>query len=128
MDEKKLWDYYNKLLLSQDIERIRKMLIRYSLNIPGDIIECGVFKGVGLMYWLKLLRIFAPDSLKKVIGFDTFTSFGKDFLLYEERSAEQLTKESEFEGVNPNDILKLTESAGFANQVRDFGYLFSIKI
>ena len=45
MDEKEIWDCYNGLLLSPDIDRIRKILVRYnlfkkSLDIPGDIIEC----------------------------------------------------------------------------------------
>ena len=64
-EEDYIWECYNSLLLSHDISRIRKLLARYelfkkSLNVPGDIIECGVFKGVGLMYWLKLIEIILP--------------------------------------------------------------------
>ena len=65
------------MLLGPDIHRIQKMLARYELfklglDVPGDIVECGVFKGVGLLYWLKLLRIFSPSSGKRVVGFDAF--------------------------------------------------------
>ena len=49
--------------------------LKKSLKVPGDIVECGVFKGVGLMYWLKLLKIFVYGEDKRVIGFDTFQNF-----------------------------------------------------
>lgn len=42
------------------------------MNIPGDIIECGVFKGSGMLTWLKLKNVFIPNMLKKVVGFDMF--------------------------------------------------------
>lgn len=75
-----IWDAYNELLLSPDISRIRKMLARYellkrALAVPGDIAECGVFKGAGLLYWLKLLTILDPGGMRRVVGFDTFTGF-----------------------------------------------------
>jgi hypothetical protein len=38
----------------------------------GDIVECGVFKGSGIMVWLKILDMNEPNSVKKVIGFDHF--------------------------------------------------------
>ena len=122
MDDNKIWEFYNGLILSQDIDRIRKLLVRYdlfkmSLNIPGDIVECGVFKGVGLMYWLKLLRIFAHGSQKKVIGFDTFSSFSKDLLPYEKHSAELYMKDSSFKGIDPKEILSLAETADFGDLV-----------
>ena len=68
--ENELWDHYNSLLLSTDISRIRKLITRYdlfrkSLNVPGDVVECGVFKGTGLMYWLKLLDIYSPAMRSK---------------------------------------------------------------
>jgi len=44
-----------------------------SLEIPGDIVEVGVFKGTGIAQLLKLREIFIPASNKKVIGFDLFT-------------------------------------------------------
>ncbi|MBF0196033.1 MAG: class I SAM-dependent methyltransferase, partial [Magnetococcales bacterium] len=119
--EEQIWDSYNQLLLSHDVDRVRKLLVRYelfkkSLDVPGDIIECGVFKGVGFMYWLKLLTIFAPASRKKVIGFDTFSSFADSLLPYEKVSAKAYTDEATFEGVDPKDILACAKRAGFADR------------
>lgn len=41
-------------------------------HLHGDIVECGVFKGSGLLTWLKILDLHEPRSIKKVVGFDFF--------------------------------------------------------
>ena len=76
----KIFEAYNHLLESDDISRLYKIFARYEIfkkiiKVPGDIIECGVFKGTGHIYWLKLLKIYDPLSIRKVIGFDTFNYF-----------------------------------------------------
>jgi hypothetical protein len=43
-------------------------------HLHGDIVECGVFKGSGLLSWLKIIDIYEPRSIKKVMGFDFFDS------------------------------------------------------
>ena len=48
-NEKLLWDAYNNLLLSDDTDRLKKLIARYeifkkAMKVPGDIVECGVFK------------------------------------------------------------------------------------
>ena len=120
--EKNIWKWYNSMLLSQDIDRIRKLLVRYelfkkSLNVPGDIIECGVFKGVGLMYWLKLLKIYAPGEKKRVIGFDTFSKFSSQLKNFEKNSAKKYIKEANFKGIDYKKLLSLTKKNGFDNCV-----------
>ena len=74
-----IWDLYNSFFMSEDIERIRKFLARehlfkMSLSVPGDIVEVGVFKGIGISQLIKLKEIFIPSSNKKIIGFDLFSS------------------------------------------------------
>ena len=73
----KIYDGFNDFMLSSDIKVFGKMLARTLLfhkvkDVPGDIIEFGVFKGTGLMTFLKLKRYFCPNTMKKVIGFDYF--------------------------------------------------------
>lgn len=51
-------------------------LFKKSQSLPGSIVECGVYRGAGLITWAKLLEIFCPgDRIKKVIGFDNFRGF-----------------------------------------------------
>jgi len=72
-----LYDNFNGFILSPDLKVFGKLLARTLLfqqvkDIPGDIVECGVFKGTGILTFLKLKRYFCPNTRKKVIGFDFF--------------------------------------------------------
>ena len=51
-------------------------LYKKTLDIKGSIIECGSYKGSGLLFFAKLTSIFEPYQIfKKVISFDTFEGF-----------------------------------------------------
>lgn len=68
---------FNSFIFSHDTRVLAKLLMRADLfaktrAIPGDIVECGVFKGSGLASWLKIKAIVAPNAFKRVIGFDMF--------------------------------------------------------
>jgi hypothetical protein len=76
-----LFDSFNNFILSEDTKIFNKLIARTLIynkvkNIPGDIVECGVFKGTGLYSFLKLKRVFNPNTHKKVIGFDYFDNDG----------------------------------------------------
>jgi hypothetical protein len=121
LSQDELWRCYNLLLLSPDLSRIRKLLVRYrlfqmSLDVPGDIVECGVFKGVGLMYWAKLLEIFAPNSRKQIIGFDVFGSF-KQVSLREEEEEIASQHDQIAEDTSKAAIAAIVEAAGLAHRI-----------
>ncbi len=70
---------FNSFIVSNDTRIFNKLIARSILynevkEIPGDIVECGVFKGTGIYTFLKLKRIFNPNSYKKIIGFDFFNT------------------------------------------------------
>ena len=72
-----LFDAFNDFIFSNDTRILGKLVARTNLfneiiNVPGDVVECGVFKGSGIFTWLKLKKILAPNSFKKIIGFDFF--------------------------------------------------------
>ena len=120
MNQEKLWESFNNLLMSNDVDRIRKLITRYelfkkTLDVPGSIAECGVFKGSGWFYWLKLLSIYAPGERKFVYGFDTFKGFSEELLDYEKNSAQAFVEEAEFNGINPDDLLSHAVNCGFHN-------------
>lgn len=51
-------------------------IFRHVVELPGSVVECGVFKGLSLLTFTKMIEILCPgDTLKKVIGFDTFEGF-----------------------------------------------------
>ena len=52
---------------------LKNEIFRNILNIHGDIVECGVFHGGGLMTWANLSAIYEPiNHTRKIVGFDTF--------------------------------------------------------
>ena len=113
-----LWESYNNLLISNDISRIRKLIVRYELfkktiDIPGNIAEFGVFKGAGYFYWMKLLSIFYPSPQKNIYGFDTFDQFSNNLKEYEKISAKAFVEEANFKGVNLQDLEKIKNFLGF---------------
>jgi len=68
-------------------------LFKMTLEIPGDIIELGVFRGLGLLTWANLLEAYCiGDRTKTVYGFDNWKGFT------------ELTKE---DGKNEMDVDKL---------------------
>lgn len=121
--QQRIYDGFNEFVISSDIKVFGKLLARTQLmtavkDVPGDIIECGVFKGSGLFSLLKLKRYLCPNTSKKVIGFDFFDSEnlieglkGKDkqamAALFETRS---FSHEKEFSSTLSDKIL----SCGFA--------------
>jgi hypothetical protein len=77
--DQELYDGFNKFMISSDLKIFGKLLARTILfdkvkDVPGDIVECGVFKGTGIFSFLKLKRYFCPNTYKKVVGFDFFDS------------------------------------------------------
>lgn len=108
---------YNELLLSGDVGRIRKLLartdlFRRTLDVPGDIVECGVFKGTGWMLWLKLLAIYAPGSAKRVVGFDMFDQFPAGQTDQEQAAIDAYVAESAFAGVTVDSLYAQADAAG----------------
>lgn len=114
-----VWDAYNTLMCCEDIERMRKLLARYSLfmktiHLPGDIVECGVFKGSGLMMFLKFLKIHCNGSEKRVIGFDFFGNTKQEVLKELSGSDKQSMGEffghSNFEGIGIQELKKMVQN------------------
>ena len=60
---------------------IQTLITRYELyklilEVPGDIIECGVYQGNSLLWMAHLSVIFEPFAInRRIHGFDTFEGF-----------------------------------------------------
>lgn len=60
---------------------LKRFLAHYELfcktiDLPGDIIELGVFRGTTLMHWANFLEVRSMgDRQKQVFGFDNFAGF-----------------------------------------------------
>lgn len=79
-DFARAFEYENNFYLSCDITRISKILAAYELfkmaiDLPGHIVECGVFKGASLSRFAIFRSLFGNPFAKRIIGFDTFGKF-----------------------------------------------------
>jgi len=79
-DVAKEWDYENGFYLTSHVTRLSKMLAHYELyksivNLPGHIVECGVFKGASLIRFCTYREILESPYSRRIIGFDTFGKF-----------------------------------------------------
>lgn len=65
-----------RYLSYQELSRliVRYELYRKILEIPGEIVEFGVFLGSGLVNFLQLVELHEPHNWQRmVVGFDTFS-------------------------------------------------------
>jgi hypothetical protein len=66
--------FYRRVNFAKHLAHIE--IFNKTIDLPGSIVELGVFKGASFMTFLKLCDIHcAGDTLKKLIGFDTFSGF-----------------------------------------------------
>lgn len=82
IDFNNTWEYENGFYLSCSTGRIGKLLnhleiYKKILNLPGDILEFGVYKGTSLMRLMAFRELLENQSSRKIIGFDTFGEFPK---------------------------------------------------
>lgn len=68
---------YDEFLAKTETDRLQKILARYELlkmvqTVPGDIVECGVFKGSGIYTLAKISKLLTPHTGRRIVGFDFF--------------------------------------------------------
>jgi hypothetical protein len=71
-------DDFPMYISRQELTRffVRYELFKEALQVKGSIVECGVFRGAGLMLYAQLSAIFEPFAMnREVIGFDSFQGF-----------------------------------------------------
>lgn len=69
---------FPKYVRRQHLKRFLAMYEIFKLILPvkGSIVECGVFKGFGIMAWAKLSAMLEPENLtRRIYGFDSFEGF-----------------------------------------------------
>ncbi len=118
MKEKERWRTYDDFLMVGTLDRYTKLWARYELfkmaiDLPGDIVECGVLNGGGVFYWARLLQVFNPTSQRKVIGFDTFEGYPETMKgKQDKQTSDSFIKTTQYTGSSPEDIMKAAASLG----------------
>lgn len=76
----KKWEYENGFYLTSHVTRLAKALAHYELyksivDLPGHVVECGVFKGASLLRFCTYREVLESPYSRKIIGFDAFGKF-----------------------------------------------------
>lgn len=111
----------NVFYLKSHPTRINKLLAHYEiyksiLNLPGCLIECGVYKGASLSRFASFRNVLENDFSRKIIGFDAFGGFPADNVL----SADDRHFISEFEkiggaGISIDELESILDQKNFKN-------------
>jgi len=118
-DMDKKWDYENGFYLTSDLKRIPKMLAQYEIyklitNLPGHVVECGVFKGSSLMRLCTFREILESPFSRKIIGFDAFGSFPRQDNPLDDAFINEF-EEMAGTGISKNELSELVRMKGFKN-------------
>jgi Macrocin-O-methyltransferase (TylF) len=69
---------FTKYVRRQHLKRFLAFYELFKLVLPlkGSVVECGIFRGFGVMAWAKLSAMLEPENLtRRIYGFDTFEGF-----------------------------------------------------
>jgi hypothetical protein len=101
---------FPKYVRRQHLKRFLAMyeIFKLILQVKGSVVECGVFRGFGLMTWAKLSTILEPENLtRRIYGFDTFAGFPA--LSKKDESDFSRAKVGELNSPSYEELLKLIQ-------------------
>jgi len=121
-DYNRSFEYENNFYLSCDITRISKILAHYELfnmikEIPGAIVECGIFKGVSFTRFAMFREIFNSPFSKKILGFDTFGDFPETSFEDDKKPREKQITDAGLESISKDQLIEILKHKGVDKNV-----------
>ena len=118
----KAFEYENNFYLSCGITRISKILSHYEIykmikEVPGEIIECGVFKGASYLRFAMFREIFGNPFSKKIIGFDTFSKFPETTFQDDNKARNKFINSAGSDSISKEQLLKILDNKGLNKHV-----------
>ena len=113
-DFNKAFEYENNFWLSANVNRISKVIAHYELykmviNLSGDIVECGIFKGASFVRFAMIREILGNPSSKKLIGFDCFGKFPKTMFKHDKKALKDWTAVAGDQSISRKDLIDVLE-------------------
>ena len=113
------WDYENGFYLTSHLTRLAKMLAHFELyktivDLPGHIVECGVYKGASLIRFSTFREILESPYSRKIIGFDAFGKFPDQENPDDQKFIERFEEEGG-EGISIEELQEVFEHKSFEN-------------
>ena len=100
-------------------------LFKRVIPVKGSIVECGVFRGFGVMTWSKLSAILEPVNLtRRVYGFDSFSGFPS----VADQDSTNTSNKIEAGGLYADSKDELEELIGINDSTRFLGHIEKTKL
>lgn len=120
IDPSKKWDYENGFYLTCETNRIGKFLnhldiYRRILDLPGDILEFGVYKGSSLIRLMSFRNLLENDFSRRVYGFDIFGKFPDSLSLESDREFVKEFEKQGGHGISSKQLQFFLNEKGFQN-------------
>lgn len=118
LDQK--WDYENGFYLTCETGRLGKLLnhleiYKKILDLPGDVLEFGVYKGTSLVRLLSFRDLLEHQGSRKIVGFDAFGKFPDDLELEEDRDFVERFEQAGGYGISAEDLDDFLQAKGMKN-------------
>jgi hypothetical protein len=115
----KSFEYENAFYATSAPSRLAKIIAHYELykmitELPGAIVECGIYKGVSLTRFSTFRHAFENDDARKIIGFDAFGKFPKHGDATDERFIQHF-EDVGGDGLSVEVIEEIMANKGFKN-------------
>ncbi|MDZ4147233.1 MAG: TylF/MycF/NovP-related O-methyltransferase [Flavobacteriaceae bacterium] len=120
VDISKKWDYENGFYLTCETSRIGKLLNHLEiynkiLELPGDILEFGVYKGTSLVRLLSFRNLLENENSRKVFGFDIYGKFPETFELESDKQFIEKFENAGGFGISKKELEVHLDNKGFRN-------------
>jgi hypothetical protein len=120
IDPTKKWDYENGFYLTCETNRIGKFINQLEIykqitDLPGDILEFGVYKGASIVRLLSFRQLFETEMSRKVVGFDVFGKFPNELELENDRKFVEKFEAAGGYGIDKEQLEQLLKVKGFKN-------------
>ena len=115
------FNHENDFFLSCKNDRIAKFISHFKFlekvaNIEGEIVECGVFKGVSLTRFAAFREILKLNN-KKIIGFDTFNSFPETSFKPDLAPRKAFIEEAGKQSISKDQLLEILNNKNSSDNV-----------
>ena len=121
-DSQSMYDYETNFHLTMNEDRISKFLTHYeafkiSKEIPGEIVECGVFKGTSFVRFGMLRKLMGGNKSRRLIAFDIFSNKYPNTKFKEDHAQRRhWIKTAGSSSINPDQLKKILKK----NQIDNF--------
>lgn len=115
------FNYENNFYLSCDNSRIGKFMAHYelfkkSMDKPGSIIECGVFKGTSLIRFATFRNLLNKKS-KKIIGFDMFGKFPETGFEKDQKLRTKFIKDAGINSISKKQLMQIMKRKKLSEKI-----------